>query len=554
MKIRARSLLAAPLALSLLAPAVSGLKAAAQQDGFPLIELPEGYEIEQVMVGLTYAVAVDWDEQGTMYVLEAGGAFLEENAPARILQVDEDGTASELFNLVNLGLAASVVGMEYEDGIFYITHRDAADRSGGVSALTADGTLTTLFSGIVDSQSEHQVNDIRFGPDGRLYLTSGPAFNAAVAGVDNAPFVTLSPEVQTTPCQDIVLTGQNFETPDFRTADPSDTVLTGAYVPFGTATEPGQEIEGTSLCGGSILAFDPADPTGTLEVYASGFRNVIGVAWDDDGDMFAAVNGYDVRGSRPVVDEYDATYRVEEGAWYGFPDYSAALEPLTEEKFEVPDPLQAPVYVDDELQDGRDLGFVIDQEASGLEVADASLVAGLHEWNSSPSKLDVAPEGFGEFGGQVFVAEWGDLLPNTNPLGTENVGFQIVRLNPDGGEVEPFARNAELGPASAQNAPGEGLERPFDLRFGPDGAMYVVDYGTARVNQARAVEGQTPYEFPPETGSVWRISATGEAGDAAADSADPADETAAGTDAEGTEATDAIDEILTPEAEGTEAP
>ncbi len=49
-----------------------------------------------------------------------------------------------------------------------------------------------------------------------MYLCSGPAGNAAVMGIDNAPFIMQSPDVHTTPCQDIVLTGRNYMTPDFR--------------------------------------------------------------------------------------------------------------------------------------------------------------------------------------------------------------------------------------------------------------------------------------------------------------------------------------------------
>jgi len=55
---------------------------------------------------------------------------------------------------------------------------------------------------------------------------------------------------------------------------------------------------------------------------------------------------------------------------------------------------------------------------------------------------------------------------------------------------------------------GLGLERPFDVRFGPDGAMYIVDYGVARINMARAAENQVPYEFPPHTGAIWRVTRT----------------------------------------------
>ncbi len=503
MRFRASATLVLMLVALLAAPALVVQRASAQQDEFPLVKLPEGFEIERVVDGLTYPTSVVWDNQDRLYVVEAGGQFLEEPPPARILRV-EDGKASEAVNLTAKGVADSVVGATWHDGTFYITHRDAQDRTGAVSRVTLDGEVTQVFSGVIDAQSEHSLDEIRLGPDGRLYVASGGAANSAVVGLDNAPFVERSPDLRATACQDIVLTGQNFETPDFRTEDPDDTVLTGAFVPFGTETKPGETIEATDPCGSSILAFDPDDPEGTLEMYAWGFRHVIGFAWNADGELFASANSYDVRGSRPVKDEAEATYRVEEGAWYGWPDFSAALEPLTDPKFDVPDALQSPVYVGGELQD-KELGFVIDHEASGLEPPDPSLVLGLHEYQSSPTKLDVAPESWGELAGQVFVAEWGDLAPETNPLQDERPGYRVVRIDPATGQVEPFVFNAQPGPASEQDASGEGVERPFDVKFGPDGAMYVVDYGVARVNQARVEQGQVPYEFPPQTGAVWRI-------------------------------------------------
>ena len=503
MRRKQSSVLVFMLVALLPAPALLLRPAAAQRGGFPLVELPEGFEIERVVDGLTYPTSVVWDDQDRLYVVEAGGQFLEEPPPARILRV-EDGEASEVVDLSAKGVADSVVGATWHDGTFYITHRDAQDRTGAVSRVTPDGGVTRVFSGVIDAQSEHSLDEIRLGPDGRLYVASGGAANSAVVGLDNAPFVERSPDLRATACQDIVLTGQNFETPDFRTEDPDDTVRTGAFVPFGTETTPGQKVEAVDRCGSSILAFDPDDPEGTLEMYAWGFRHVIGFAWNEEGELFASANSYDVRGSRPVKDDAEATYRVEEGAWYGWPDYSAALEPLTDPRFDVPDSLQAPVYVDGELQD-KELGFVIDHEASGLEPPDPSLVLGLHDYQSSPTKLDVAPDPWGGMAGHVFVAEWGDLAPETNPLQDERPGYRVVRIDPATGEVDPFVFNAQPGPASEQDASGEGIERPFDVKFGPDGAMYVVDYGVARVNPARAEQGQVPYEFPAETGAVWRI-------------------------------------------------
>lgn len=533
--------LAGGTAVARFAPALA--QDATPESGFPVVELPEGYQIEKVVEGLTFATSLTWDDQGQMYVAEAGGAFLDLGAPSRILRI-ENGEATEVVNLTEaIGTIASVIGLSWHDGAFYFTHRDPDDRTGAASRVTPDGEVTHLFSGIVDSQDEHQVNDIRMGPDGRMYVCSGLAGNAAVMGIDNAPFVMLSPDAHATSCRDIVLTGRNYMTPDFRSDDPSDLVATGAYVPFGTETKPGQTIEGTTKCGGAILVFDPEsdNPEDTLEVYAWGFRNVIGLVWDKDETMYAAVNGYDIRGSRPVQDEHDATYRVEEGAWYGCPDFSAALEPLTDAKFGVPGSLQPPVMIGGQPVSTDAPGFVIDHEASGLEVADTSLIAGLHDWNSSPCMLDVAPESWGEFAGHLFITEWGDLAPPTNPLLDKPAGSRVVHVNPESGEVMPFAQNAMPGPASAQMAMGMGLERPFDVKFGPDGAMYIVDYGVVRFNPAS--EG-SPYEFPPETGVIWKVTPTDAAsGTPATGESEALEEilTPEPTD-------DALDEILTPEA------
>jgi glucose/arabinose dehydrogenase len=509
-RLRERALILATAITAIAIATISAVPAAAQDDEYPAIELPDGYEIEKVVGGLTYATAMTWDDEGRMYVAEAGGQFLEEPPPPRIMRV-EPGKLTEVVNLEGKGVADSLIGLVWHEGAFYFTHRDLEDRTGAVSKVTMDGKVTRLFSGLVDSQSEHQAADIKVGPDGRVYVGTGPAFNSAVAGIDVAPFIDRSPNVHTTPCEDIVLTGQNFETPDFRTKDPSDKVRTGAYVPFGTETAPGQRIEGTNKCGGAILVFDPDDPEGTLRPYAWGFRNVIGLGWNEDGEMFAGVNGYDNRGSRPVNDEHDATYKVEEGAWYGWPDYSAALEPLTDPRFDAPDQLQAPVFVDGRMLKGKKrIGFLIDHEASGLEIADRSLAFGLHDFNSSPSMLDVAPSSWGDLAGDVFVAEYGDLAPNTNPLLDRPAGYQIVRIDAAGGQAMPFVRNVGPGPASKQGAMGKALERPVDVKFGPDGAMYISDYGVSNINQARAKQGQVPYEFPPETGAIWRVTRAGD--------------------------------------------
>ncbi len=476
--------------------------------------LPEGFQIEKVVDGLNFPSAMTWDDQGTLYVAESGGGLSPDQlAPMRIMRV-ENGEATEAVDLDNRQLNIPVTGMVWHDGAFYFTHRDADDRTGAVSRVTMDGEITKILTGIVDSQSEHHVNDVKVGPDGRMYIAVGLAANASVPGADIAAHIMLSPELHARPCQDIVLRGHNFEAEDFRTLEEGDTVLTGAFAPFGTPTEPGQVVPGVTKCGGSILAFDPEDAEGTLEVYAWGFRQPIGIAWDPStGEMYVGENGYDIRGPRPINDEFDATLRVNPGAWHGVPDFSAAREPLSDPKFDIPaeakEERQATVFLGTEEELGKMLDFVIDHEASGLTPPDPSVVLGLHPVHASPALLDVAPEGWGEFAGHVFVAEWGDLKPPTNPISPEpTVGSRIVRIDPLSGpaEVIPFVQNQQPGPASEQGARGEGIERPFDVKFGPDGAMYIVDYGVV----STVPEQAPPYVQHPQTGIIWRVTRTGQ--------------------------------------------
>ncbi|MFZ3585031.1 PQQ-dependent sugar dehydrogenase [Loktanella sp. DJP18] len=481
-----------------------------------ILDLLDGYEIEKVVDGLNFPTALAWDDDGRMYVLEAGGALYPAvKEPIRILQIEE-GNTSEVVDLTGQGVFTAAVGLVWHDGAFYLTHRDADDLTGAVSRVTLDGEVTRVFDGLIDSQAEHQINDIRVGPDGRMYVTVGAAGNSGVVDTSIAPWVMLSPELHPVPCQDITLTGRNFQMPNPMTKDdPDDMTMTGAYVPFGTETQPGQVIEGDNKCGGSILAFDPANAEQTITPVAWGFRNLLGIAWDPaTGDMYAAQNGYDIRGARPVQDEGDPLYRVRDGAWYGVPDFSAALQPLTEERFNAPDEFMAEVFINSESV-GQDLGFVIDHEASGLTPPDPGLLVALHPFNSSPSMIDVVPPAWGDLAGHVLVAEWGDLAPPTNPLrGKEPVGSRVVSVDPETGEITPFVANMQPGPASGQDAQGQGLDRPFDVQFGPDGALYIVDYGVVEIDMSLTEQGRPPYNEVPGTGVIWRVTGTADAGTA----------------------------------------
>lgn len=466
-----------------------------------MVQVPAGFTIERLTDGLHLPTTATWDDEGNMFVAEAGGGLLPEQlAPMRIVQIMPDGSKEEAVNLDNRGIEPAIVGLLWHEGWFYFTHR-AEDLSGAVSRVNKEGQLELVFKGILDSKAEHQINDIKLGPDGMMYVAVGLAANAAVVGPDLTPYIKNNPDLHSTPCQDIVLVGRNYMSPNTLTPEEGDMVKTGAYVPFGQETQPGEVIQGVTLCGGSILKFDPNNAMATIAVHAWGFRNLIGLTWDSDGNMFAGENGYDVRGSRPVRDEIDATLRITQGIWYGVPDFSAGREPLTDPKFKVPDSLQAPIFIGNDSI-GKDLGFVIDHQASGLTPPDPTVVVGRHEFNSSPCMLDAAPASWGDWANHLFIAEWGDLAPPTNPLrGQDPAGFQVVRVDPESGQLMSFASNPEGRPASFDGMQGIGLERPFDVKFGPDDAMYIVDYGVVTIDLMQV----PPYVYNPNSGTIWKV-------------------------------------------------
>ena len=57
------------------------------------------------------------------------------------------------------------------------------------------------------------------------------------------------------------------------------------------------------------------------------------------------------------------------------------------------------------------------------------------------------------------------------------------------------------GSASEQGMKGKGIERPFDVQFGPDGAMYIVDYGVMTIDMSQA----PPYVYEENTGVIWKV-------------------------------------------------
>ena len=436
------------------------------------IALPAGYRIEPVARELTFPTSVTFDAQGTPYVIEAGYSYGEKFTTPRLLRVEKNGALTEIARGENNGPWTGVV---YSNGAFYVAEGGQM-KGGRILRISPEGRISALIENL-PSFGDHHTNGPAIGRDGQIYFTVGVATNSGVVGEDNFKFGWLKrfPKFHDIPCQDITLSGQNFESPNVL-GDDKGKVQTGAFVPFGTTTNAGQVIKGQLPCSGALMRMAPSG--GKPELIAWGFRNPFGLAFAPDGQLYITDNGYDQRGSRPVWGAGDVLWRVTPGAWYGWPDYAEGRT-LTNEDFR--EPL------------GKHLAPVLAKAPS--QPPKPAAIFGVH---SSADGFDFSRSSRFGYVGEAFVAEFGDQAPTTGKS-LHPVGFRVVRVDVKTGHIEDFAANKGRQNGPATKIGGAGFERPVAVRFDPSGnALYVVDFGVMLMDRG----GPKPQE---KTGVLWRI-------------------------------------------------
>jgi glucose/arabinose dehydrogenase len=435
------------------------------------ILLPEGYIAEVVASGFNAPVHCCFDNEGSCYVIESGHKI---EAVPRILKVDTRSGAWETYFTLPEDewiRGAAVTGACWHKGWLYVMNTDKLIRIG------PDKEIEEILTGL-PGRGDHQCNHPIIGPDEKIYFGAGCATNCGVVGADNFGFEWLTefPDMSDVPAKDIRLVGRNYTAHNVL-GDIRDTVETGAYVPFGTPTHPDQVIKGNVKCNGAILRCDLDGSN--LEVVAWGLRNPYGLAFTQDGRLFATEHGMDERGSRYVVDDPDDFYEIQQGEWYGWPDFASGIR------------LDDPYW--GEGGHGREPVLAeFPNPNPPKPLASFQTHAAANGFAFSPN-----PE-FG-FEGDAFVACFGDLAPITTiTKAVTPAGFKVVRVDMQTGQIFDFAVNKMTGPAS--KLPHEGFERPSHCQFGPDGSLYVVDFGIIHIAPERGAIRQQM-----GTGSLWRI-------------------------------------------------
>jgi glucose/arabinose dehydrogenase len=402
--------------------------------------------------GFSFPTSVVFDATGTPYVAESGLPFGGAAPGGRVWRLQEDGKRESVAE----GLGAPVNGLAWDDGALYVSDQGEGGR---IQRIDLDGRCTTVLAALPGPGNYH-TNMVAFGPEGKLYFSQGAMSNLAIVGLDayEIGWLRRLPHAHDVPGLDVVLAGVNVETADPLSDGPDASVSTGAFVPFGTSTHPGQRVNAGLPCTAAVMRCNPDGSN--LELVAWGLRNAFGLGFLADGRLLVTDQGADDRGSRPIGNAPDLLFDVRQGAWYGWPDFIGG------------DPVTDPVY---KPQRGPQPTFVL-AEHDTLPPPERPLLR--FETHTSAVKFAVVPSG--GFSGQLVVALFGDESPMTAPPGPQ-AGRTLVRVDP---------RDWSL-----HDLPASGLQRPIDVAFSPrDGAMHVLDFGrfemTAQGVRAEAGTGR----------------------------------------------------------------
>ena len=443
-----------------------------KSDRLPVMEkdisLEPGYRLDPVVTGLTYPTSVTFDDEGNVFVGEAGYSYgpAKSDGMGRILKVGMNGKITE----VARGFRGPMTSITWHNGFFYVAE---GAYPGSIVRVSKDGQRKVLVKGL-RSGGDHFTSEIAFARDGTMFFGVGSFTNSAIIGLDNF-FGGWLPQLRRqhdVPCRNYVLVGRNYVSPDpFALVDAKlNLVQTGAFKPFGVPSYPGEVISGQLFSNGVLYRSNP-DGSG-MHVFADGFRNLFGLGFSPDGRLYAVDHGYDERGSRPIAESPDPLWAVIPGGWYGWPDFVAG-EPVTSPKFRPPGQPQPQ--------------FVL---AMHPPLADRPVVNFAHHSATMKFCFSINPA-FG-FKNEMFAAQYGANVPFTGRE-KETAGFKVVRVDLQTRQIRDFLVLNRPGPG------GTGPARPVDVKFDPGGNhLYIVDFGVMEAD----LSGIIPWA---RAGALWRI-------------------------------------------------
>src|SRR5436190_5108702 len=515
------------------------------------IVVPQGFEVSVFAKGLNFPTAVAFRGDARrfdVFVLESGhglpsrcndetssvvgGAFSATNPfTPDILVFDESGRlirgplAKPTASGGGLRAHGPAIDIAFEKGFeggrLFATDSNQAIRAVGeqnnssriVTVNPQTGKVSPFIAGL--PTGDHPAEQITF-KDGWIYWSQGSTTNSEVVGRDNGG----GANQHDIPCQDMTLSGHLF--------DSGGGVTMSGYSDFATHRTTVKAFDGATgkgICDGSILRakVNAATPKSTIEPFSWGYRNPYGIRFAPDdhaltGGLFVTENGEDERGARPTNNSPDRLQLAQQNRdgspdYHGWPDRFGFLD-STQAVF---NPVAGPGDDNAAAVVGMPVQHVLAFPPQpitaplALEPADVAIVG-----------LDFVPNSFVHGPvkrGAALAGREGDFgFSKSNGTPEEGHDVQLINFSRPGEplqlQLQRFAYNSTFEQAFVGQI--HGINRPVDLKFGPDECAYLVDYGAVRdfgqsdPDSKFKVDGDGPLLQIPGTGVIWKICRVGE--------------------------------------------
>jgi glucose/arabinose dehydrogenase len=530
------------------------------------IILPAGFKVSVFRAGLNFPTGIAFLRHGNgfdVFVLESGhglpskcneqgsfgtGQFDPKNPfTPDILVFDQSGTTL----LRTLGKPTATDGFQpagpavdiafeggFDGGRLFATDSNQATHAAGQNnssrIVTVDpmtGHVTPFITGL--PTGDHPTEQLAFKGEW-IYWSQGSTTNSGVVGLDNGMGKN-QPDI---PCQDIVLSANTF--------DSGGGVFTSGYTAFGQP-RPGEKVkafEGAlhhGVCDGAILRarLDVDHPEATIEPFSWGYRNGYAIRFAPEihalkGGLLVGEDGADERGARPSNNAPDMLQLAQQNPdgtpdYHGWPDRFGFL-PSSQAVFNpvggpgddlcVPDPKNPP-----SLCKADSLAAILKEDVPIQDVLkfppqQITSPLALEAADSSFTGIDFVPNSFvnGPVGrGAALYSLEGDFgfskANATEPAPEVGHEVKLINFSKPGAPLElkilRFAFNKTTEQAFVSGI--DGFNRPTNVKFGPDGCAYVVDYGAVRdfgqsdPDAKFKGEGNGPLVQIPGTGVIWKI-------------------------------------------------
>ena len=371
---------------------------------------------------VSFPTSIAYGPDGRLYVSELFGKIhkitLDENGVAT-----SDQVITTLGTRLTLGLTVDPASTP-SNVVLWASHSspsldDGVPNSGIVSRLSGPslGIRADVITGIPRAKANHGTNSLHFGPDGRLFISQGGNTGAGAANNANTEFGTMAEQ----PLSAALLV-----------ADVKSSGFDGS-------------------CANLLDIF--GQPPCDVQVFASGLRNTYDFAFHSNGSIYGPDNGLGVTGTFPPTTTPpcngfgDPTIYTQGGDNPG--EQSDSLNRLQQGKFYGhPNPTRGQCV----FRDGSYQGVS----------APADYVAPIHSLGNNRSA-----NGILEYRSNAFCGKLrGELLISNYSVG-DNISRS--RLSADGGSVT--ASGSLVG----------GFTDPLPIAEGPNGRIFVGEFGIGRV-------------------------------------------------------------------------